>query len=215
MKTNEPYQNPRPQPNPRKVRKKMLKNKHYIMTECRLRRTRSQRCRGICSRGGLPSHFISHSLRSGGSQSKSIAGTPSGEIMQVAHWKTEKIARYYVGSGGLLKVLLFSRLPFHFCKVVGDETAWWSQQLCFGTSSNRTSVKTSRYVEPLRAPFRNPAMLLENILGKNLPEKQAGKNYQKIGWKKTTRKLAGKILPENRLEKNVPSDPTVEDRLGF
>ena len=135
--------------------------------------------------------------------------------MQVAHWKTEKIARYYVGSGGLLKVLLFSRLPFHFCKVVGDETAWWSRQLCFGTSSNRTSVKTSRYVEPLRAPFRNPAMLLENILGKKLPENRLEKNYQKIGWKKTTRKLARKKLPENRLEKNVPSVTAVEDRLGF
>ena len=46
----------------------------------------------------LPSHFTLHSFRSGGSLSKSLAGTPMDEIMQIGGWKTEGMARYYVGA---------------------------------------------------------------------------------------------------------------------
>ena len=47
---------------------------------------------------GLPSKFTMHSFRSGGSLSKSLAGTPMDEIMHMGGWKTESMARYYIGS---------------------------------------------------------------------------------------------------------------------
>ena len=47
---------------------------------------------------GLPSKFTMHSFRSGFSLSKSLAGTPMDEIMHMGGWKTESMARYYIGS---------------------------------------------------------------------------------------------------------------------
>ena len=51
---------------------------------------------------GLPSHFTMHSFCVGGSLSKSLAGTTVDEIMQISGWKTESVAKYYIGatSGG-------------------------------------------------------------------------------------------------------------------
>ena len=46
---------------------------------------------------GLPTKFTMHSFRSGGSLSKSLAGTPMDEIMHMGGWKTESMARYYIG----------------------------------------------------------------------------------------------------------------------
>ena len=48
-------------------------------------------------KAGLPLHFTMHSFRVGGSVSKSMAGTTMEEIMQIAGWKTERMARHYVG----------------------------------------------------------------------------------------------------------------------
>ena len=45
---------------------------------------------------GLPSNFTRHSSRSGGSLSKSLAGTPMDEIMEIGGWKTVSMARYYI-----------------------------------------------------------------------------------------------------------------------
>ena len=39
-----------------------------------------------------------HSLRVGGSLSKSLAGTAVDEIMKIGGWKTERVARYYIGA---------------------------------------------------------------------------------------------------------------------
>ena len=47
---------------------------------------------------GLPSKFTMHSFCSGGSLSKSLAGTPMDEIMHMGGWKTESMARYCIGS---------------------------------------------------------------------------------------------------------------------
>ena len=47
--------------------------------------------------GGLPDHFTMHSFRVGGSLSKSLAGTAVDEIMKIGGWKTERVARYYIG----------------------------------------------------------------------------------------------------------------------
>ena len=48
--------------------------------------------------GGLPDHFTMHSLRVGGSLSKSLAGTAVDEIMKIGGWKkAEHVARYYIG----------------------------------------------------------------------------------------------------------------------
>jgi len=46
----------------------------------------------------LPAHFTMHSFRVGGSLSKSLAGTPVDEIMQLGGWKTEAMARHYIGA---------------------------------------------------------------------------------------------------------------------
>ena len=47
---------------------------------------------------GMPDHFTMHSFRVGGSVSKSLAGTAVDEIMKIGGWKTERIAKYYIGS---------------------------------------------------------------------------------------------------------------------
>ena len=55
----------------------------------------------------LPSHFTMHPLRVGGSLSKSLAGTPVDEIMQLRGWKTEAMAKHYIGatsSGAVVNV---------------------------------------------------------------------------------------------------------------
>lgn len=52
---------------------------------------------------GLPDHFTMHSFRVGGSLSKSLGGTPVDEIMYLGGWKTEAMAKHYIGpttSGG-------------------------------------------------------------------------------------------------------------------
>ena len=46
----------------------------------------------------LPDHFIMHSFRVGGSMTKSLAGTVVDEIMKIGGWKTESIAKNYIGS---------------------------------------------------------------------------------------------------------------------
>ena len=38
------------------------------------------------------------SFRVGGSLSKSLAGTAVDEIMQIGGWKTESVAKYYIGA---------------------------------------------------------------------------------------------------------------------
>ena len=53
---------------------------------------------GYLRTAGLPRHFTIYSFRSGGSLSKSLAGTPMDEIMQMGAWKTESTAQYYVGA---------------------------------------------------------------------------------------------------------------------
>lgn len=45
----------------------------------------------------LPNHFTMHPFRVGGSLSKSLEGTAVKEIMQIAGWKTEAMARHYIG----------------------------------------------------------------------------------------------------------------------
>ena len=47
---------------------------------------------------GLPEHYSMHSFRVGGSLSKSLAGTAVDEIMKIGGWKTEQVARYYIGA---------------------------------------------------------------------------------------------------------------------
>lgn len=49
-------------------------------------------------KASLPVHFTMHSFRVGGSLSKSLAGTPVDEIMQLGGWKTEAMARHYIGA---------------------------------------------------------------------------------------------------------------------
>ena len=46
----------------------------------------------------LPNHFTMHSFRVGGSLSKSLAGTAVDEIMKIGGWKTESVAKYYIGA---------------------------------------------------------------------------------------------------------------------
>lgn len=46
----------------------------------------------------MPDQFTTHSLGLGGSASKSLAGTAVDEIMKIGEWKTERIAKYYIGS---------------------------------------------------------------------------------------------------------------------
>ena len=45
-----------------------------------------------------PDHFTMHSLRVSGSLSKSLAGTAVDVITKIGGWKTERIARYYIGA---------------------------------------------------------------------------------------------------------------------
>ena len=54
---------------------------------------------------GLPSLFTMQSFRVGGSLSKSLAGTAVDEIMQIGGWKTESVAKYYIGATSSGKVL--------------------------------------------------------------------------------------------------------------
>ena len=46
----------------------------------------------------LPSHFTMHSFRVGGSLSKSLTRTAVDEIMKIGGWKTEPVAKYYIGA---------------------------------------------------------------------------------------------------------------------
>ena len=46
-----------------------------------------------------------HSFRVGGFLSKSLAGTAVDEIMKIAGWKTESVAKYYIGATSSGKVL--------------------------------------------------------------------------------------------------------------
>ena len=46
----------------------------------------------------LPSHFTVHSFREGGALSKSLAGTAMDEIVEIGGWKTESVAKYYIGT---------------------------------------------------------------------------------------------------------------------
>ena len=46
----------------------------------------------------LPSQFGMLFFRVGGALSKSLAGTAVGEIMEIGGWKTESVAKYYVGT---------------------------------------------------------------------------------------------------------------------
>ena len=46
-----------------------------------------------------------HSFRVGGFLSKSLAGTAVDEIMQIGGWKTESVAKYYIGATSSGKVL--------------------------------------------------------------------------------------------------------------
>ena len=48
--------------------------------------------------GGLPDDFTMHSCRVGASLSKSLAGTAVNEIMKIGVWKTERVARCYIGA---------------------------------------------------------------------------------------------------------------------
>lgn len=49
-------------------------------------------------RAELPSHFTMHSVRVGGSFSKSLALTAVDAIMKIGGWKTESVAKYYIGA---------------------------------------------------------------------------------------------------------------------
>ena len=46
----------------------------------------------------LLNHFTMHPFRVGGSLSKSLAGTAEDEIMKIGGWKTEPVAKYYIGA---------------------------------------------------------------------------------------------------------------------
>jgi len=59
---------------------------------------------GHLREAGLPSHFTMHSFRVGGSLSRSLAGTAVDEIMKIGGWKTESIAKYYIGATSSGKV---------------------------------------------------------------------------------------------------------------
>ena len=48
--------------------------------------------------GGVTDRFTMHSFTVGGSLSKSLAGTAVDEIMKIGGWKTERVARYYIGA---------------------------------------------------------------------------------------------------------------------
>ena len=46
----------------------------------------------------LQNHFTMYSLRVGGSFSKSLAGMAVEEILKIGGWKTESVAKYYIGA---------------------------------------------------------------------------------------------------------------------
>ena len=47
---------------------------------------------------GLPGHFTMHAFRVEGSLSKSLPGTAVDEIVKIGGWKTESVAKYYIGA---------------------------------------------------------------------------------------------------------------------
>lgn len=48
---------------------------------------------------GMLDHFTTlHSFRVGGSVSKSLASSTVGEILKIEGWRTEILAKYYIGS---------------------------------------------------------------------------------------------------------------------
>ena len=53
---------------------------------------------GYLRAAGLPSHFTIHSFRRGGFPSKFLTGTAVDEIMDINGWKTESVAKYYIGA---------------------------------------------------------------------------------------------------------------------
>ena len=46
----------------------------------------------------LPGHFTTHSFRVSGSLTRPLAGTAVDEIMKIGGWKTEAIAKSYIGA---------------------------------------------------------------------------------------------------------------------
>ena len=46
----------------------------------------------------LPGHFTMHSIRVRGSPSTFLTGAAVDEIMKIGGWKTESIAKYYIGA---------------------------------------------------------------------------------------------------------------------
>ena len=54
--------------------------------------------------GEMPDHFTMHCFRVGRSLRKSLAGTAVDEIMEIGGWKTERVARYYIGATTIASV---------------------------------------------------------------------------------------------------------------
>lgn len=52
----------------------------------------------------LPSLFTMHSFRVGISLGKSLAGTTMNELMKIGDWKTESVAKCYIGAASSGKV---------------------------------------------------------------------------------------------------------------
>ena len=46
----------------------------------------------------MPSHIMMHSFPLGGSPSTFLTGTVVDEILKIGGWKTESIAKYYIGA---------------------------------------------------------------------------------------------------------------------
>ena len=56
-----------------------------------------------------------HPFRVGGSVSKSLAGTAVDEIIKVRGWKTERTAKYYIGSATSTRAPASKRTRDHAC----------------------------------------------------------------------------------------------------
>ena len=69
---------------------------------------------------GMPDHFTMHSFRVRGSVSKSLAGTAVDDIMKIGGWKTERIAKYYIGPTTTARVPASKRKRDHDYANAGD-----------------------------------------------------------------------------------------------
>ena len=68
----------------------------------------------------MPYHVNMHSFHVGGSVSKALAGTAVDETMKIGGWKTERIAKYYIGSTTSARVPTSKRKRNHDCATASE-----------------------------------------------------------------------------------------------